>query len=147
MVDNGNDPIVVGFDGSAAGVAALRWGASEAVRRGCDLRAVAVTEGLDTELSEQVKAIASGYPEMRVRFTRVAGSPGPALVLAAREAALLVVGSRGHGRWVGALLGSVSGYCTAHAGCPVVVVPDPERVTGVPAGSDVDVLATPGPLL
>jgi len=40
----------------------------------------------------------------------------------AKRAELLVVGSRGHGRIFGALLGSVSHYVAAHAACPVVVI-------------------------
>jgi nucleotide-binding universal stress UspA family protein len=38
----------------------------------------------------------------------------------------IVVGSRGHGALVGALLGSVSEALTRHAGRPVLVVPPPE---------------------
>ncbi|WP_053925375.1 universal stress protein [Streptomyces chattanoogensis] len=44
------------------------------------------------------------------------------LLDAARDAGLLVVGSRGHGGFSGALLGSVGRHCTQHAPRPVVVV-------------------------
>lgn len=64
-----------------------------------------------------------------VEFTceAVEGHPAEALLLTAKDAAALVVGSRGHGGFVGALLGSVSQHVAAHASCPVVLIPDPER--------------------
>jgi nucleotide-binding universal stress UspA family protein len=49
------------------------------------------------------------------------GHPAPVLVEASKGAELLVVGSRGHGEFVGMLIGSVSEYCAAHAHCPVLV--------------------------
>jgi nucleotide-binding universal stress UspA family protein len=54
----------------------------------------------------------------------VEGHPAQALISTAHDASLLVVGCRGHGGFVGALLGSVSQHVAAHAGCPVVVIPD-----------------------
>lgn len=44
------------------------------------------------------------------------------LLDAATGADLLVVGSRGHGGFAEALLGSVSQHCVHHASCPVVVI-------------------------
>ncbi len=150
MVNNGNTLIVVGVDGSEAGVAALAWALAEAARCGCALDAVAVAENEDVGTRAEVEAAGAACPEVAVRYVHATGAPGPVLVRAARDAALLVVGSHGQGRLAAALLGSVSAYCTGHAPCPVVVVPDPGPVTGGVEDSkesDVDALATPGPLL
>jgi nucleotide-binding universal stress UspA family protein len=56
----------------------------------------------------------------------VEGPPAETLIEAARGAELLALGSRGHGGFVGLLLGSVSQQCAQHPPCPVVIVPHPE---------------------
>jgi nucleotide-binding universal stress UspA family protein len=50
------------------------------------------------------------------------GSPAQALLSASKGADLLVVGRRGHGGFLGLLLGSVATQVVNHATCPVVVV-------------------------
>ena len=55
----------------------------------------------------------------------VQGPPANVILALARDAALVVVGSRGHGELVGTLIGSVSRHVVTHASCPVVVVPRP----------------------
>ncbi len=55
------------------------------------------------------------------------GSASDALLQAAREGDLLVVGSRGLGGFKGLLLGSVSQQVVHHAPCPVVIVPSADR--------------------
>ena len=52
----------------------------------------------------------------------VEGNPAQVLIDASDGADLLVVGSRGHGGFTEALLGSVSQHCVHHAHCPVVVI-------------------------
>ena len=57
----------------------------------------------------------------------VEGHPAEVLLGAATPSDLLVVGYRGHGGFIGALLGSVSRHIVTHARCPVVVVPAPHQ--------------------
>jgi nucleotide-binding universal stress UspA family protein len=51
------------------------------------------------------------------------GHPAQVLLDAADDAALIVVGRRGHSGFAAAIMGSTSRYVSAHASVPVVVVP------------------------
>ena len=132
--------IVVGVDGSPCGAAALQWATQEAVLRGCELAIVhgwllpmleadvtgmAMSTGETSGRSivtDAEAAVHEAAPDLKV-FTEVAAaSPAAALIEASSGAELVVVGSRGHGTFVGALLGSVSSQVLHHAHCPVVVV-------------------------
>jgi nucleotide-binding universal stress UspA family protein len=75
-------------------------------------------------LSASVDRARSAAPELEIAGELVEGRAAVALLDAARDADLLVVGSRGRGGFAGLLLGSVSGQCVHHARCPVVVVPE-----------------------
>jgi nucleotide-binding universal stress UspA family protein len=140
VTENSAAPIVVGVDGSKECAVALDWAFAEAALRGCAVEAVTVSTVLDrtaelrsgtTRLADrtsaQIAAIAAGYPSVLSRHLCVLGSPAPALVRAARGAAMLVVGSHGAGAVARALLGSVSSYCTRNAECPVVIVSNGSR--------------------
>jgi nucleotide-binding universal stress UspA family protein len=63
--------------------------------------------------------------EVPVRTRIAQGNAAQVLLDASAGADLLVVGSRGHGGFAEALLGSVSQHCVQHALCPVVVVRGP----------------------
>jgi len=133
--------IVVGVDGSEASKRALQWAAEQAKRTGAELNVVTTWEypttfgwappypaGFDPEgdtehaLRDTVDAVLGTDPGVPVRLTVVEGHPAPVLTEAAKDALLLVVGSRGHGAFMGMLVGSVSEHCVAHSPCPVVVV-------------------------
>jgi nucleotide-binding universal stress UspA family protein len=134
--------IVVGVDGSESSKDALKWAAHQAELTGGSLEAVITWEISSSSLGFAVPVPADYDPraiaketieetvhkalgksgEPHVVALVVEGQAAESLVEAAKGADLLVVGSRGHGPFTGALLGSVSAYCAAHATCPVVVV-------------------------
>jgi nucleotide-binding universal stress UspA family protein len=77
-------------------------------------------EGAAKDVVDEAAKRASDVPvELVARCDR----PGDVLSEESVGAALLVVGTRGHGRVGSLLLGSVSNYVAHHAKCPVVIVP------------------------
>jgi nucleotide-binding universal stress UspA family protein len=52
----------------------------------------------------------------------VEGNAAKVLLEESQDAGLLVIGSRGHGGFAEALLGSTGQHCVHHATCPVVVI-------------------------
>src|SRR4051794_12347397 len=138
--------VVVGVDGSAASVAALRAGAWAAGLRHARLVAVtawvgANVDGTGGELMPDLESAAEttlrdtldeafhGRPLVPVEAVVRAGSPTGVVVAESRGAELLVVGSRGGGGFSGLLLGSVSMAATMHAHCPVLVLHSGEALT------------------
>jgi nucleotide-binding universal stress UspA family protein len=81
--------------------------------------AAAARKLLDEAL-DQARAL---EPELEIVGELAEMRAAPALLSAAADAELLVVGSRGRGGFKGLLLGSVSAQCVHHAPCPVVIVP------------------------
>jgi nucleotide-binding universal stress UspA family protein len=138
--------IVVGVDHSPGAKAALIFAEKEARLRGATLRAVHAwqygyigytgLEGAMPALGSDIKelhaaaeaaleaSVREALPDSDVEIERrtIQGVPAGVLVDESRDADLLVVGSRGHGGFVGLLLGSVSQQCAHHAECPVVIV-------------------------
>ena len=145
--------LVVGVDGSGSAKLAERWAVREAAGTDLVVRLVHVVrwpadtttlvgratgedpyglrragERLLAEACDRVHALA---PDLPVTTRLVDGDPAAELVGQSGDAALLVVGQRGLGGFAGLVRGSVSTHLTAHARCPVLVVP-----RKAPAGGD-----------
>ncbi|MFE6690951.1 universal stress protein [Streptomyces sp. NPDC057743] len=132
-------PVVVGVDGSPAGLAAADWGAREALLRDLPLRLVHAwewqpgdhdpsasvegarlwSEGVAQKVTEQLRR---RYPDLDVWATRIIGPPRDVLCRAAKDAEVLVIGTVSAGRLAGFLLGSVATAVVARAAAPVVLV-------------------------
>jgi nucleotide-binding universal stress UspA family protein len=69
---------------------------------------------------------------LEIERAPIVGGAAQTLIEAGRDADLLVLGSRGHGGFVGLLLGSVSQQCAQHPPCPVVILPPPEESQASP---------------
>jgi nucleotide-binding universal stress UspA family protein len=132
--------IVVGVDGSASSKMALLWAVRQAGLTGAWVDAVIcwlhpamygrAPASVDREfglaagkvLAQAVAEAVGDRPQVEIRESAALGNAAEVLLERSRGAELLVVGSRGHGGFAGALLGSVSQHCVQHASCPVVVV-------------------------
>jgi nucleotide-binding universal stress UspA family protein len=142
--------IVVGVDGSKSSNGALRWAIRQAGVTGAAVDAVTAWHYPDMagsgmagggmvatydpqEIAAKIAADAVSSAldpssEVPVRTRTAQGGAAQVLLDASAGADLLVVGSRGHGGFAEALLGSVSQHCVHHALCPVVVVRGPDSV-------------------
>ena len=134
--------IVVGVDGSAASLAALRWAVRQAELTGAPLEIVSTWEwrvgylGLGIpvppdydpaeearrQLDKAVSAVLTPRDAIEVRQSVMEGHPAPVLEALSTTADLVVVGNHGHGEFAGMLLGSVSEHCVTHCHCPVAVI-------------------------
>jgi len=139
--------IIVGIDGSAHSLKALKWAVIEAGVRREPLTVLTVNQAVsgywghilvypgDTELTEKARKLAQDETDSlldeiddeakppAVTVRAISGLPAEELVNASADANLIVVGSRGAGGFKRLVLGSVSTSLTHHAHCPVVVVP------------------------
>jgi nucleotide-binding universal stress UspA family protein len=135
--------IIVGADGSEHSLRAVEWAAEEAARRGLPLRIVhavapwlydtpvdprlgAVRKWLLTSGEEVVEeAIATARAcdgDIAVEGEAVPGGAARALLVEARDATMIVLGSHGVGTVAGLLLGSTALQVVAHAPVPTMVV-------------------------
>ncbi|MER5796132.1 universal stress protein [Streptomyces sp. NPDC001980] len=151
-------PIVVGVDPDPTHRMALAWAADEAARRRLPLRPV-LAEGVPTRgygrgqippsweewnealhkagrrtLDEVAEFVVAQHPGLQVDPRLAEGDPVWVLREQSRDATAVVLGSQ-HLSRTREVFGSASVAVPlmAHARCPVVVVPEPERVTQDPA--------------
>ena len=143
----GMEHIVVGVDGSDVSRKALNWAYDEAGHHGASLIVVTTwhppalpmtppygnlppedygeqprREALEL-LERFTSELVPKDPVVDIRTSVEEGkNPSKVLIERSSDADLLVVGSRGHGGFLGMLLGSTSQHVVAHAECPVVVV-------------------------
>lgn len=137
---NAPGPVLAGYDGSDHSLRAARWAAGLAARMRRDL---VLAHAIRDEDDERVRpderlaralydaaqdefADASGRPPLDLTVTVAVEHGDPVDVLAAigreRDAALVVMGSRGRGTLGATLLGSVSAGLVRRAERPVVLV-------------------------
>jgi len=135
-------PIVVGTDGSEQALFAVEWAALEAARRQLPLRIVSVPvmpsrmrepnaspatvahylrENAREALDAADRRVKELVPEHAAETELLSGAPAVALIEAAADASLLVVGAHGGSALGAMVLGSVSRYAALHAPCPIVV--------------------------
>ncbi|MDH4160574.1 MAG: universal stress protein [Actinomycetota bacterium] len=137
-------PVVVGLDGSDSARLALDWAADEAQRRALPLSVVhawsiplppvpmgptvagpsddVIRDAAQELLDEGVAHVRERLPGLDVSGNLRSAPPATALLAAAHDASLLVVGSRGLDSFSELLVGSVSVQVATHAACPVTVV-------------------------
>jgi nucleotide-binding universal stress UspA family protein len=146
MSDNSKSKIVVGVDGSPASEQALHYALRQAELIGASVEAVSAwtwppyfgaaggwvlpDDALSPDavalqtVKDTIAKVAGTESAVEISALVVEGTPARVLLDAAADADLLVVGSRGHGEFAGALLGSVSLAVASHAKCPVVIIHD-----------------------
>ena len=139
------DPIeiVVGVDRSEGGSRALRWALAEAAARPARVTAVMAWSYLDQHPEPGHSTFEPGYTAQSAEHAlhsylvdtigenaarsiterTINDLPARALLAAAADADMLVLGTRGLGGFKGLLLGSVAHQLVSHSPCPVVVVP------------------------
>jgi nucleotide-binding universal stress UspA family protein len=131
-VNQSPGPVVAGVDGSPASQDALTLAFEEAELHDVPLVAVCALADapgrlggmhrMEDDFNRLMTLHEKEHPETTVLRQVTFGAPRSALLTAAAEAQMLVVGSRGLAGVEGMSLGSVAGALVHHAPCPVAVV-------------------------
>lgn len=142
IADHAPLPIAVGWDESPASHAAIAFAFQEARLHGVSLLAIcalADTPGrlggareMEADFNHAMALREKEHPDVMVVRQVAQGSPRTALLTAARDTQLLVVGCRGRGGVQGMSLGSVAQAMLHYAPCPVAVIHPGSRQPGAP---------------
>lgn len=132
------DRIVVGVDGSESSISALRYAARTADAFDAPLHVVTTWTAPPIDpylaidwtpekyagetLDAAIEEVFGETPPDGLTRAVLPGAAARTLIELSDTCAMLVLGSRGHGGFVGLLLGSVSAACAEHAHCPVLIV-------------------------
>jgi nucleotide-binding universal stress UspA family protein len=142
--------IIVGVDGSGHSHRALDWAIREAAIRHAPLTVLTVQQVMrsfwagpmlypeDADLAENARKLTQDETDEvlgelaedarppQVTVLGVPGFPAEEILAVAKDADMIVVGSRGAGGFKKLLMGSVASQVTRHAHIPVVVIPAEE---------------------
>ena len=135
VADHAPGPVVAGLDLSPASRAVAAFAFREAELHSVPLLAVCAladapgmlggAREMEADFSRAMARVEKEHPDVTVLRQVTQGSPRGALLAAAAEAQLLVVGCRGRGGIHGMSLGSVAQALLHHAPCPVAVIRPP----------------------
>ncbi len=155
--------VVVGYNGRSHSREAVAWAADEAAQRALPLVVLFAAnypgmnvepgpglferdpQALDAAYEVTARGVAEAQaiqPGLEVYGATEVTSAAQAMIDASKDATLVVLGSRGYGRVLGALLNSVAFSVAARATCPVVIVKDESQARrvgpehGVVVGTD-----------
>lgn len=145
--------VLAGVDGSPGSLAAARWAAWEAERRGVGLSLLHAAPVLrdpavpapalntlhevgELMLQRVAACLRDRHPRIEIQSEQVDRACTAALLAGAEAAELLVVGTRGSGGFDGLAVGSTALSVAAGAAvCPVVLVPRPSDTGGEQAST------------
>jgi nucleotide-binding universal stress UspA family protein len=133
-MDDNTGTILVGYDGSPDADLAIEWAAQTALLEGVRVQ-VAIVEDIGalpgvawwpedywTDVAEHAQQVLTKAGIEESTIIRRRGALVPTLTALAHDAAILVMGSRGHSRASEFFVGSVSQHLARHAPSPVVAV-------------------------
>ncbi len=133
------DSVMVGFDGSPCGTAALRWALDLNVpnldvvyawqlpvgfaMEGTIMPVDDLEDSAEKHLASLLQKTCTPEELSRITSHVVAGDARSVLTQPDLEPGLTVIGERGHGGFTGAIIGSVTTYVALHSKSAVAVIP------------------------